>query len=353
MPRGAQRPSPGSDRTRSYRPQPFATAYATHQSIHHQRRSRTLQEGCDGHPSPLSPESARRCKPGRSPPMARSTFRALLLSRSIDYRENGSQIGLHCLDGLRIQCRPGNGSQLTALSIVVDLLPGAIDCVLLRVEKLLHQHDQLDLPPLVHTISRAILGRVQKLELTLPIPQDVRLEIRECAHISDGKELLHRFLRFHSSTSERSSLVMSADIPLRADWPSKSTRFTASIIGISTPARTASSRALCAVTTPSATVSVPLSTSSNFAPFPISRPTARFRLRDPVHVNTRSPSPASPANVLCSAPSAIPRGVIPARPRVMSAALALKPSPNPPAIPVATAITFFSAPPSSTPITSL
>ena len=57
--------------------------------------------------------------------------------------------------------------------------------------------------------------------------------------------------------------------------------------------------------------------------------------------------------MLCSAPSATPSLVISARPRVMSAALALKPSPKPSAIPVATAITFLSAPPSSTPVTSV
>jgi hypothetical protein len=62
--------------------------------------------------------------------------------------------------------------------------------------------------------------------------------------------------------------------------------------------------------------------------------------------------PASPANVVGLAPSAVPSRDISARPRVMSAARELKPSPSPSTMPVATAMTFLSAPPSSTPVTS-
>ena len=63
-------------------------------------------------------------------------------------------------------------------------------------------------------------------------------------------------------------------------------------------------------------------------PFRSRRPTARLRLSDPVQVSTRSPMPASPANVAGCAPSAMPSRVISASPRVMSAARELKPSPS-------------------------
>jgi hypothetical protein len=63
--------------------------------------------------------------------------------------------------------------------------------------------------------------------------------------------------------------------------------------------------------------------------------------------------PASPAKVIGSAPSATPSLVISASPRVNSAARALCPSPRPSSIPAPSAITFFRAPPSSTPKTSV
>ena len=62
--------------------------------------------------------------------------------------------------------------------------------------------------------------------------------------------------------------------------------------------------------------------------------------------------PASPAKVSGSAPMATPSRVISASPRVISAARGLLPSPSPSRIPAAMAITFLSAPPSSTPTTS-
>jgi len=62
--------------------------------------------------------------------------------------------------------------------------------------------------------------------------------------------------------------------------------------------------------------------------------------------------PARPASVPETAPRATARRVISASPRVMSAARAFSPRPSPSAMPVAIAMTFFSAPPSSTPVTS-
>src|SRR5687768_11390099 len=109
---------------------------------------------------------------------------------------------------------------------------------------------------------------MKELELALPVAEHVWLEVGERTNITDGKELLDRLLRFHPSTSALNSLVISAEIALRADWPSNSTRFTVSTIGMSTPSRAASSRALCAVATPSATVSLPARASSSDFPFP-------------------------------------------------------------------------------------
>src|SRR5207237_1685119 len=113
------------------------------------------------------------------------------------------------------------------LPVLVDFLARAVDRVFLRVEKLFHKHDQLDLPPLVDPIAGSILCGMQKLELAFPVTQHVWLQIRQRAHVADREKLLHRFLRFHRSTSARSSLVMREPIALRADWPSKSTRLTA------------------------------------------------------------------------------------------------------------------------------
>jgi len=78
------------------------------------------------------------------------------------------------------------------------------------------------------------------------------------------------------------------------------------------------------------------------------------RLRDSgdMHVAIRSPTPARPANVTGSAPSASPRREVSASPRVISDALELSPSPSPSAMPTARAMTFLTAPPISVPTTS-
>ena len=78
-------------------------------------------------------------------------------------------------------------------------------------------------------------------------------------------------------------------------------------------------------------------------------PTWRLRLRSPVQVSTRSPRPLRPASVSRRPPSAHASREISASPRVMSAAIALCPSPGLRRRPAAIAITFFSAPPISTP----
>ena len=81
-------------------------------------------------------------------------------------------------------------------------------------------------------------------------------------------------------------------------------------------------------------------------------PTRRLRDRSPVHVSTRSPSPANPIRVSRLPPMAASRRPVSASPRVMSAARALWPKPNPSLAPAAIASTFLIAPPTSTPAMS-
>jgi len=66
-------------------------------------------------------------------------------------------------------------SQLPALLVFVDLLARAVDSVLLGVEQLAHEHDQLDLTPLIYAITGPVLSRMQKSELTLPVSEHVWL----------------------------------------------------------------------------------------------------------------------------------------------------------------------------------
>ena len=79
------------------------------------------------------------------------------------------------------------------------------------------------------------------------------------------------------------------------------------------------------------------------------------QLRDwsEVQVSTRSPNPERPISVSDRAPSRTAKRTISAKPRVISAARALSPRPAPITIPAAIAITFFRAPPSSAPVTSV
>src|ERR1035441_2121803 len=72
----------------------------------------------------------------------------------------------------------------------------------------------------------------------------------------------------------------------------------------------------------------------------------------PAHASTRSPKPASPARVCGRPPMATANRVISAKPRVISAAMALFPSPIPCNTPAPMATTFLIEPPISTPIGS-
>src|SRR5437870_274417 len=158
-------------------------------------------------------------------------------------------------------------------------------------------------------------------------------------------------LRYRSSSRRRGRSRSEASASVGA-LPSKSTAPTSWQMGMLTPWRRASASAEVTVRTPSATMRVRSSTAATVSPFVSAMPSWRLRERLPVHVRTRSPKPASPARVADIAPSATASRVISASPRVMSAARAFSPRPSPSTRPVAIAITFFSAPPVSTPTTS-
>src|SRR5438128_7640378 len=93
--------------------------------------------------------------------------------------------------------------------MLLHLLPRAFDRVLLAVQQVLHQQHQLDLLPLVHAISRPILGRIEKLELAFPIAKDVWLEVGDLTDLANRVELLNRFGCAHASCSARSPRALS------------------------------------------------------------------------------------------------------------------------------------------------
>ena len=88
-------------------------------------------------------------------------------------------------------------------------------------------------------------------------------------------------------------------------------------------------------------------------PLPRLTPNVWLRESGDMQVAMRSPTPARPAKVAGSPPSATPSRVVSASPRVMIVALVLSPMPMPSAMPTASATTFFTAPPSSVPMTSV
>mmetsp|Transcript_19584 Transcript_19584/g.26886 ORF Transcript_19584/g.26886 Transcript_19584/m.26886 type:complete len:226 (-) Transcript_19584:720-1397(-) len=107
------------------------------------------------------------------------------------------------------------------------------------------------------------------------------------------------------------------------------------------------------VSTPSATSVVESKISSIVSPFPNRYPNLRFRDSGPKHVPNVSPTPDNPDIVLGLAPIANPSLLISAQPLVTKPLIAFVPNPSPSHIPADNAITFFTAPPISTPITSL
>src|SRR5438094_2387976 len=271
----------------------------------------------------------------------------------LEQGEDRLELDAQVLDRLGRQRAARLRLELPAAPILLDLLARALDRVFLRIEQVLHQHDQLDLAPLVHAVAVPVLGGVQEAELALPVPQHVRLQVGELTHFADRKELLHGMGRAHRQCSGLSSRSIKSATAWLGDFRWKSTSATSRAIGSSTPWRSARVTAERAVFTPSTTAARPASASSRRLPSPSSTPSWWLRDRGPVAVRIRSPIPARPANVAGSAPSATPNRVISASPRVISAARVLWPSPRPSRMPAASAMTFLSAPASSTPSTSV
>src|SRR6266545_3649399 len=254
-----------------------------------------------------------------------------------------------------------HGLELARATVLLDFLARALDRVFLRVQQVFHEHDQLDLAPLVHAIARAILGGIEKTELALPVAQHVRLQVGELADLADREELLdglggcaaHRPPPPPPSPSAFSSRSIRSLTAWRGGLFLKSTLATSRAMGSSTPWRSPRATAVRVVLTPSTTAGFPASACSSVLPCPSATPRVRLRDKAPVAVRIRSPMPARPANVIGCAPSVTPSRVISASPRVIRAARALNPSPRPSRIPAARAITFLSAPASSTPTKSV
>src|SRR6266516_2652848 len=246
---------------------------------------------------------------------------------SLEDGENRLELAAQVFHRLRGERAPCFGLQLARAAILLDFLARAFDRVFLGVQQVLHQHDQLDLAKLVHIPDREeFLNGLWDAHLLPPPPP-------HCSAFS--------------SRSIRSAIAW------RGGLPSNNTAATCSAIGSSTPCRAPSVTAARAVFTPSATEARPARACDSAVPRASSTPSERFRDSGPVAVRIRSPIPARPANVAGSAPSATPSRVISASPRVISAARVLCPRPSPSRIPAARAITFLSAPPSSTPSTSV
>src|SRR5882757_5970754 len=280
---------------------------------------------------------------------------ATCTSTPFENSQNRFQLGAQLADRFGGKGAARFRFQLAGPPVLLDLLPRALDRVLLSVQQVLHQHNQLDLATLVDAIPRPVLGRIQEAKLAFPVPEHVRLEVGELAYLADREELLHRLRR--RSADHRPSAFSSRSIrslmACRGGLWLNRTFATSRAIGISTPCRSPSATAVRVVFTPSTTAAFPASASSTVCPCPSATPSVRLRDSAPVAVRIRSPMPARPANVIGCAPSVTPSRVISASPRVSSAARVLKPRPNPSRMPAARAITFLSAPASSTPMTSV
>src|SRR6185437_8166593 len=135
--------------------------------------------------------------------------------------------------------------EITALTMLVDLLPRALNGVFLLIEQVLDEHDEIDLASLIDAIAGPVLRRAQKSKLALPVAEHVRLQPSKLADFADREEFLNRFrVGTHKSRSGRSSRAMSSGTARAASCPSKSIRYTISTIGMSTSSFLASSIAL-------------------------------------------------------------------------------------------------------------
>src|SRR6266705_131372 len=112
-------------------------------------------------------------------------------SVSFEDGEDRLELRTQVLHGLGRERAPRLRLEVARAAVLLDLLARPFDRVLLRVEEMLHEHDQLDLAPLVHAVPGTVLCRVQEPELALPVAQHVRLQVGELAHLADREELLH------------------------------------------------------------------------------------------------------------------------------------------------------------------
>src|SRR5438132_1671331 len=212
-----------------------------------------------------------------APPSARP---GIGRGRALEDREHGFELAAKVLHGLRRERSARLRLQLARAAVLLDLLARALDRVLLRVQQVLDQHDQLDLAPLIHPVARAVLRRVQEPKLTLPVAQDVRLEVRQLADLADREEFLHRIGGAHRQCSAFSSRSMRSATARRGDFPWNRTAATSRAMGSSTPWRSPSATADRAVLTPSATDERPARACSSDFPLPSAIPSGYLRGRD-------------------------------------------------------------------------
>src|SRR2546422_489677 len=136
---------------------------------------------------------------------ARSARPGIGRSVPLENGENGFELGAQVLDGLGRERAACLRLQVPAAPILLDLLARPLDRVFLGVEQMLHQHDQLDLAPLIHPVAGPVLGGVQEAELALPVAQHVRLQVGELTHLADREELLNGMRDAHRQCSGLSS----------------------------------------------------------------------------------------------------------------------------------------------------
>src|SRR2546422_4652544 len=82
---------------------------------------------------------------------ARSARPGIGRSVPLENGENGFELGAQVLDGLGRERAARLRLQVPAAPILLDLLARPLDRVFLGVEQMLHQHDQLDLAPLIRS----------------------------------------------------------------------------------------------------------------------------------------------------------------------------------------------------------
>src|SRR5436853_458110 len=118
-----------------------------------QRRPRGIAR-----PRPRAPStrSASPLRTGTSRPGGDSARPGIRRGAPFEDGENRLELGAQVFDGLGRERASSLRLELARAAILLDLLAGALDGVLLRVEQVLHQHDQLDLAPLVHPVTGAV-----------------------------------------------------------------------------------------------------------------------------------------------------------------------------------------------------